>query len=68
MSALVGIGWFVALVVSGYVVLMFVGNLTLVDMFPEGHRWWMWWARLGSLALFAAVILANPFTGFLAHA
>lgn len=65
MTALVGIGWAAALLVSVFIVHVYVGNANLVAMFPEGHRWWMPWSRLLSLALFAAVVLANPFNGWL---
>ena len=65
MSALVAIGWAVALIVSAWIVRMFMGNADMVAMFPEGRSWWMPWSRLLSLAIFAAVVLANPFSGWL---
>jgi len=65
-SALVAIGWAFGLLVSVVLVHAAIGNHGLVQMFPEGWRWWMPWSRLASLALFAAAVLANPFTGWLA--
>lgn len=40
-AALVAIGWFLLLVLSAYIVGAFYGNRDLVNMFPEGRRWWM---------------------------
>jgi hypothetical protein len=66
MSAMLIISWFVALLVSMALVHIAIGNHGLVTMFPEGHRWWMPWTRHASLVVFAAVVLANPFNGWLA--
>lgn len=66
MRELIVIAWFVALIVSVFSVHVYIGNHGLDSMFPEGRRWWTTWAGLGSLAVFAAVVLANPFTGWLA--
>lgn len=66
MNGLVAIGWFVGLLVAVCGVHQFFYSYGLVSMFPEGHRWWMPWGRLGSLAVFAAAVLANPFNGWLA--
>lgn len=66
MTALVAIAWAAGLLLSIYIVHVFIGNHGLVQMFPEGWRWWMPWSRLAALAVFAAVVLANPFTGWLA--
>lgn len=61
MGALIGIVWFVALLVSVCLVFAFVGVVQLVNMFPEGRRWWMLPAQIGSLAAFAAVVHFHPF-------
>ena len=67
MTAIVAIGWALGLLVSVVIVHATIGNHGLVQMFPEGHRWWMPWSRLAALCLFAAAVLANPFNGWLAH-
>lgn len=54
------IGWFVFLLISLACVHDMVGLLRLTQMFPEGRRPWMIWAALGSLALFATLVWANP--------
>ncbi len=63
-AALVAIGWFLLLVLSAYIVGAFYGNRDLVNMFPEGRRWWMPWSRMAALGAFAAIVLANPFNGW----
>lgn len=60
MEALKAIGWFLALLISVWIVFETVGVRGLVRMFPEGRRWWMFPVQLSSLALFAAVIHFNP--------
>jgi hypothetical protein len=44
---------------------MFWGNVMLVQMFPEGRRWWMPWSRLAALLPFAALVHFHPFGGLL---
>jgi hypothetical protein len=61
MTALLSIAWFLALLLSVCAVFQFVGMRLMVSYFPEGRRWWMLPAQLGSLALFAALIHYNPF-------
>lgn len=61
MTALWAILWVAGLVVSTFGIYVTWGNAMLVGMFPEGRRWWMPWARLASLTLFAAVVLLHPF-------
>ena len=60
MEALKVIGWFIALLIS--VALMFetIGMSGLVNMFPEGRRWWMRPAQLASITAFALIVLRNP--------
>ena len=64
MTALVAIGWAAATVVSIILIGATWGNIMLVAMFPEGHRWWMPWSRIATLALFAVLVLLHPFGGF----
>lgn len=60
-AAILGIVWFVCLLISVFLVLEFVGNLHLVSMFREGKKWWMWPGRIVALAIFAAVVHFHPF-------
>jgi hypothetical protein len=66
-NALVGIGWAMLLLAATVVIYWTWGNAQLVAMFPEGHRWWMPWARLLALAIFAAVAIFNPFLQWTVH-
>lgn len=61
MSAAYGIAWFVGLLFSMKLIFVFIGNIGMCSMFPEGFRWWSYPAALGSLAVFAAVALNHPF-------
>lgn len=61
MRELIEIGWFIALLVSVYIVFELVGLRSVVRMFPEGNRWWMLPAQLASLGLFASLVHYNPF-------
>lgn len=61
MSALIGILWFVAMLVSIGLIYMTWGNAMLVQMFPEGRKWYDMPSRLASLAVFAAVVHFHPF-------
>lgn len=63
MSSVYSIGWFVALLVSIWLVFVLVGSRGLTTMFPEGRRWWHLPLQLASLALFAVVVLFHPFGG-----
>lgn len=60
MVAVESIGWFIALLVSIYMVFLTMGWGGLVRMFPEGYRWWMTPAQWGSLAVFAALVRFTP--------
>lgn len=61
MSAVLGISWAIMLIIAAQAIRVTYGNAGLVAMFPEGRRWWMPWSRLLALAVFAAVVLWNPF-------
>lgn len=60
-SAFIGICWAVCLLVSVVGIYATWGNAQMVQMFPEGRRWWMPLARLLALIVFAVIVLANPF-------
>jgi hypothetical protein len=55
------IGWFIGLIISIISVFQFVGISGIVNMFPEGRRWWMLPTQLLSLVIFAIVVLYHPF-------
>lgn len=61
MNATIAIFWFLGLLLSICVVFEVVGLRRMVQMFPEGNRWWLFPAQLGSLAIFAALVHYNPF-------
>ena len=61
MSALGAIAWFVALLINILVIFHFVGLSGLVNMFPEGRRWWLLPSQLMSLATFAIICIYHPF-------
>lgn len=61
MAALLAIAWFVGMIVSIFLIFELIGCASMVRMFPEGRRWWLLPAQLGSLAFFAALVLFNPF-------
>uniref|UniRef100_A0AAU8GIL8 Uncharacterized protein n=1 Tax=Salmonella phage vB_SEnST11_KE23 TaxID=3161174 RepID=A0AAU8GIL8_9CAUD len=61
MTALIAILWALWLLVSVNVVFELVGCRGLVQMFPEGKRWWMLPSQLLALCNFAACVLLNPF-------
>lgn len=65
MSALIGIAWAFGVLVSSLLIYMTWGNIMLVQMFPEGRRWWMPWSRLAALCVFAVVVLFHPFGSIL---
>lgn len=54
------ISWFIALLISMVLIFQFIGFSGLTRMFPEGHRSWHFPAQLGTLLLFAIVILYHP--------
>ena len=60
MDALKVLGWAVWLLLSLAMVFEFIGYRGLTMMFPEGSRRWHFPAQLGSLGLFAAAVLCNP--------
>lgn len=60
MDALLVIGWFVWVVFAIALVFAIVGFRGLVQMFPEGRRFWHLPAQLASLAFFAAAVLCHP--------
>lgn len=62
MEALKAVGWLIWLLISVVLVFEFVGTYYLTLMFPEGRRSWHLPAQLGSLALFAAAAICNPWT------
>jgi hypothetical protein len=64
-SEIIAIGWAFGVLVAVWGIYLAWGDTMLVQMFPEGHRWWMPWTRLASLLVFSAVVLANPFNGWL---
>lgn len=66
MTALIAIGWAVALLFAVGTLQLTLGDWQLTNMFPEGKRWYHPFGRLLAMALFAAVVLANPFNGWLA--
>lgn len=66
MGALIAIGWALGLLCTVFGIYVTWGDAQLVNMFPEGRRWWRPWTRLIALTVFAAVVLANPFQGWLA--
>jgi hypothetical protein len=61
MTALIGIGWFLALLLSIALVFESVGSVQLIRMFPEGWRWWHTPYRIFSLLVFAGIVLIHPF-------
>lgn len=61
MTALLAILWFLWLVVSWVLVFEFVGAAALVNMFPEGRKWWLFPAQVISLLSFAACVHFHPF-------
>jgi len=63
MSAVIAILWFLALLASVQLVFWCCGVRGLVQMFPEGNRWWILPACFASLAVFAVVVLLHPFGG-----
>lgn len=61
MTALLAIGWFIALLLSLAAVFKFVGARSMVIFFPEGDKWWLLPAQLASVTVFAIVVLFHPF-------
>ena len=61
MSGLIYIGWFILVCISMYSVFVFVGMNGLVNMFPEGRRWWQLPAQLTSLVIFGLICAFHPF-------
>lgn len=53
--------WLIALIISIVIIWNTIGNIGLYEMFPEGRRWWHNWTELGSLVIFAIVVLNHPF-------
>lgn len=60
MTALLAIGWAFATLFSVVMIYASFSNRGLTQMFPEGRRWYHAPLRLLSLALFAALVLFNP--------
>lgn len=61
MTTLFAISWAGAMLFAALLIYMTWGNIMLVQMFPEGQRWWMPWSRLASITVFAAIVLVHPF-------
>lgn len=61
MTALYNIAWFIALILSIFGVFGCIGFRGLVNMFPEGRRWWHFPAQILALTIFAAAVLNHPF-------
>lgn len=62
MVAIFGIIWAVGILISTALLYLTFGNAMLVDMFPEGRRWWFWPSRFAAMLFFAAVIHFHPFS------
>lgn len=63
MSAAIAILWFLALLASASLVFWCCAIRGLVQMFPEGNRWWISPACILSLVIFSIVVLLHPFGG-----
>lgn len=61
MTPIKTIVWFIFFIISLVLVFETIGLRGLVRMFPEGWRWWQFPAQLVTLAVFAAVVINNPF-------
>jgi|GEM_PF-3172294 len=60
MNEMYVIFWAAWLLLAIELVFQFVGMRLMVAYFPEGRRWWMLPAQLGSLAFFATAVLFSP--------
>lgn len=61
MSELMILGWGLWLCVSIYLIFLFVGYRSMVQMFPEGKSWWDLPVQLSCIAHFTVVVLLHPF-------
>lgn len=61
MHSLGVIDWFISLVASIWLIFQMVGIHAMTSFFPEGHRYWHFPVQLGTLILFAVVVLNHPF-------
>lgn len=61
MNELISIGWFIWILVSVYLIFVFVGYVRLVQMFPEGMNWWDYPVQLLCILHFAIAVLMHPF-------
>ena len=62
MDALIHAGWVIWLWLSIGLVFDLVGLRGLVQMFPEGKKWWLLPVQIASLAFFALAVLFNPWS------
>ncbi len=53
--------WLIILFASMRAVWTYVGLSYMVNMFPEGRRWWLFPVQLLTMAVFAVVVLYHPF-------
>lgn len=53
--------WLIAMYVATRCVFTFVGLRYMVQMYPEGNRWYIFPLQLVSLAVFAITVLYHPF-------
>lgn len=61
MTALLGILWFIGLIINILAIKEFGRMEAMVSMFPEGRRWWILPGFLVTLVTFAALVRYNPF-------
>ena len=63
MISLWAIGWFIIWLLSIWFIFAFVGMSGLVNMFPEGRRWWQFPVQLASIFFFGIMCIIHPFGG-----
>lgn len=61
MEELKVIGWAMWLIIATFLMYSLVGISGIVNMFPEGRRWWQSPTQMASIIHFACVVLLNPF-------
>ena len=61
------IGWTLALLLSLRLIFIFVGVQGLIQMFPEGKKWWILPVQWLCIILFTVLIIINPFRSTLCN-